>query len=104
MVISHTAINLTFSAASGCITTLLISSIVAERSTGETTYYLPHALNGCLSGLVAITAGCSVVTHWASILIGLVSGALYLTSSKLLIKWKIDDAVDGIPVHVSVCV
>ena len=82
--------------------TLILSSIVAERSTGETSYYLPYALNGCLSGLVAITAGCAVVEHWASIVIGLTSGALYLMCSKLLVKNKIDDAVDAIPVHVSV--
>jgi Amt family ammonium transporter len=83
--------------------TLISSSIAAERSTGETTYYLPYALNGCLSGLVAITAGCSIVDHWASIVIGLTSGALYLVCSKLLVKWRIDDAVDAIPVHVSAC-
>jgi Amt family ammonium transporter len=84
--------------------TLIASAIAAERSTGETSYNLPYALNGCLSGLVAITAGCSIVEHWASIVIGLTSGALYLVSSKLLVKWKIDDAVDAIPVHVSFCV
>jgi Amt family ammonium transporter len=100
-VISHTAINLTFSGATACIMSLISSSIAAERSTGETSYYLPYALNGCLSGLVAITAGCAVVTHWASIVIGLIAGALYLVFSKLLVKWKIDDAVDAIPVHVS---
>lgn len=56
-------------------------------------------MNGCLSGLVAITAGCSVVESWASIVIGLVAGALYLACSKLLVRWRIDDAVDAIPVH-----
>ena len=101
---SRTAINVTLSAAAGCIMTLFLSTAVAERFTGETSYYLPYALNGCLSGLVAITAGCSVVSHWASIVIGLISGALYLVFSKLLVRWRIDDAVDAIPVHVSVCV
>lgn len=51
---------------------------------------------------MAITAGCAVVEHWASIVIGLTAGTLYLVFSKLLVKWKIDDAVDAIPVHVSV--
>lgn len=61
-------------------------------------------MNGCLSGLVAITAGCSVVESWASIIIGLIAGVLYWAFSKLLVKRRIDDAVDAIPVHVSVCI
>ncbi len=42
--------------------------------------------------------------HWASIVIGSIAGALYLVFSKLLVKWRIDDAVDAIPVHVSACI
>lgn len=79
--------------------TLLLSTVVAEHFTGEVTFNLQYAMNGCLSGLVAITPGCSVVESWASILIGLVSGALYLGCSKLLVRKRIDDAVDAIPVH-----
>mmetsp|Transcript_7037 Transcript_7037/g.15302 ORF Transcript_7037/g.15302 Transcript_7037/m.15302 type:complete len:635 (+) Transcript_7037:405-2309(+) len=99
LVVSHTAINTTLSAAAGCVMTLFLSTIVAEHFTGEVTFNLQYAMNGCLSGLVAITAGCSVVESWASIIIGLVSGALYLGCSKFLIRKRIDDAVDAIPVH-----
>lgn len=60
---------------------------------------LVMAMNGCLSGLVAITAGCAVVEFWASIVIGIVAGWIYVGGSALLIKVKIDDAVDAIPVH-----
>lgn len=98
-VVSHTAINTTLSAASGCVMTLFLSTIVAEHFTGEITYNLQYAMNGCLSGLVAITAGCSVLESWASILTGLVAGGLYLAFSKLLVRRRIDDAVDAIPVH-----
>lgn len=38
---------------------------------------------------------------WASLIIGAVAGGLYLGCSKLLLKKRIDDAVDAIPVHVS---
>lgn len=99
LVVSHTAINTTLSAAAGCVMTLFLSTIVAERFTGEVTFNLQYAMNGCLSGLVAITAGCSVVESWASIVIGLVAGALYWGCSQLLVKRRIDDAVDAIPVH-----
>jgi ammonium transporter, Amt family len=56
-------------------------------------------MNGCLSGLVAITAGCATVDTWAAVLIGICAGWFYLLGSKLLVYFRIDDAVDAIPVH-----
>jgi ammonium transporter, Amt family len=56
-------------------------------------------MNGCLTGLVGITAGCATVETWAAVVIGIVSGALYLVGSELLVMFRIDDAVDAIPVH-----
>ena len=56
-------------------------------------------MNGCLTGLVAITAGCATVETWAAVIIGVFAGFFYLCGSKLLIKLRIDDAVDAIPVH-----
>jgi ammonia channel protein AmtB len=56
-------------------------------------------MNGCLGGLVAITAGCGTVEPWAAFIIGLVAGWLYLLSSAALIRIRLDDAVDAIPVH-----
>ena len=56
-------------------------------------------MNGSLSGLVAITSGCGVVEPWAAIVIGTLAGWVYLIGSNLLIKLRIDDAVDAIPVH-----
>lgn len=67
--------------------------------TGEASYDLTMAMNGALGGLVAITAGTSVVTPGMALLIGMVGGWVYLAFSKLLIRLKIDDAVDAIPVH-----
>jgi hypothetical protein len=34
--------------------TLFLSTVVAERFTGEIVFSLSYAMNGCLSGLVAI--------------------------------------------------
>ena len=60
---------------------------------------LTMAMNGALGGLVGITAGCSVVTPWAALIIGIISGWVYFAFSNLLVKLKIDDAVDAVPVH-----
>jgi Amt family ammonium transporter len=93
------AVTTTMAAAAGCVTAMFTDSIIDGMKTGETTYDLSMAMNGCLSGLVAITAGCSVVTPWAALIIGSIGGLVYIAGSKLLIKLKIDDAVDAIPVH-----
>jgi len=56
-------------------------------------------MNGCLTGLVAITAGCATVDTWAAVVIGMFAGLFYLLGSRLLVRLRIDDAVDAIPVH-----
>ena len=93
------AVTTTISAASGCASALTVDTLITYRRTGEIEYDLTLAMNGCLSGLVAITAGCSVVAPWAAIPIGLVSGLVYAGSSFLLVSLKIDDVVDAIPIH-----
>ena len=93
------AVTTTLAAASGCVTAMFFDSFMERRVTGETSYDLTMAMNGALGGLVAITAGCSVVYPWAAVVIGIVGGLVYYGFSKFLIMMKIDDAVDAIPVH-----
>jgi Amt family ammonium transporter len=59
-------------------------------------YNLSDTLMGCLGGLVSITASCAYVQSWASIVIGIVSGILYLFGTRLMIRFGIDDAVDAV--------
>jgi Amt family ammonium transporter len=94
------AVTTTLSAASGCISAMFIDTLMCYRKNGEVVEYdLSKAMNGCLSGLVGITANCAVVAPWAAVVIGLTSGIVYVMASSLLVKLKIDDAVDAIPVH-----
>ena len=93
------AANTTLAAASGALSGMFTSSIIETRKTGLATYDLTATMNGCLTGLVAITAGCATVEPWAAVVIGIVAGWVYLLGSWLLIKFRIDDAVDAIPVH-----
>merc|ERR1712193_21437 len=39
------------------------------------------------------------MSPWASIITGIIAGWAYMLSSSLLIKLRIDDAVNAIPVH-----
>ena len=93
------AVTTTLSAACGCATAMFFDSFMDARQTGEVSYDLTMAMNGALGGLVGITAGCSVVKPWAACVIGVISGLVYYGFSKFLIKMKVDDAVDAIPVH-----
>ena len=86
-------------AATGGISALITNALIKRRVTGEFSMDLVMAMNGTLSGLVAITAGCAVVEVWAALVIGILSGWIYVGGTALLIKVKIDDAVDAIPVH-----
>jgi len=56
-------------------------------------------MNGCLGGLVAITAGVSVVSSPLAILIGVVGGMVVIAFEEFLHYLRIDDAVGAIPVH-----
>ncbi len=60
---------------------------------------LGMSINGCLAGLVAITAPCAFVTVGASLVIGLLSGIIVICAVKLLDALKIDDPVGAVPVH-----
>ena len=56
-------------------------------------------LNGCIGGLVAITAEPLMPSPFAAILIGAVGGVIVVYGTKLLFALKIDDVVGAIPAH-----
>lgn len=57
-------------------------------------------LNGALAGLVAITAGCDVVTPYEAMLIGAIAGVVIVLAIEFVDKkLKIDDPVGAIGVH-----
>lgn len=60
---------------------------------------LGMTLNGCLAGLVAITAPCAFVTVEMSALIGLVAGGLVVFGVIGFDRMKIDDPVGATSVH-----
>ncbi|MFD0589503.1 ammonium transporter [Paenibacillus sp. GCM10027627] len=56
-------------------------------------------MNGALSGLVAITAGCAYVNQWQAVLIGLVAGLIVIGATLFIDRLKIDDPVGAVAVH-----
>ena len=87
------------------VTTNLAAAVAAIVAMGITwiRYKKPDVsmtLNGALAGLVAITAGCAVVTPAGAAVIGFIAGILIVFAIEFVDKiLKIDDPVGAIGVH-----
>jgi len=84
--VAHIFVTTNGAAAAGGIATLLITWIRYGKPTFSLT------LNGVLAGLVAVTAGCDVVTPGGAIVIGFLAGILVVFSVEFFdrkLKWMI---------------
>ena len=84
----------TFLAGAGGV---LAAAVTTRLGFGKTDVI--QMLNGCIGGLVAITAEPLMPSPLASILIGAVGGVIVVFGTKLLFSLKIDDVVGAIPAH-----
>ncbi|MBT3693730.1 MAG: ammonium transporter [Candidatus Pelagibacter sp.] len=84
----------TFLAGAGGV---IAAAIVTRLNFGKTD--VVQMLNGCIGGLVAITAETLMPTPFAAILIGAVGGVIVVYGTKLLFSLKIDDVVGAVPAH-----
>ena len=62
---------------------------------------LGMVLNGILAGLVGITAGADTVSINAALIIGSIAGVLVVISAITLDKFKLDDVVGAVSVHLT---
>jgi Amt family ammonium transporter len=91
--VSRIFANTNAAAAGGAIAALILTQIVYGKVD------LTMVLNGALAGLVSITAEPLTPTLGVATLIGAVGGVIVVFSVPLLDKFKIDDVVGAIPVH-----
>ena len=85
--------NTNLAAAGGCIGALIVAKLLFGKAD------LTMALNGCLAGLVAITAGPDTPSALQASIFGALGGVLVVFSITTLDKLKIDDPVGAISVH-----
>jgi len=91
--VSLIIVNTIIAGSIGAVSAGLLGYVVQNRLN------VTQFMNGCLGGLVAITANCFAVTTPVAALIGLVGGMITIGVEELLENRKIDDAVGAIPVH-----
>lgn len=82
---------------SAAIAAILTSTITSWLLMGKPD--LGMTLNGCLAGLVAITAPCAYVSVESSLIIGAIAGVLVVLAVGLFDKIKVDDPVGALSVH-----
>ena len=91
--ISHVAITTNMAAAMAIISATLLSWVLLGKPD------LGMTLNGCLAGLVAITAPCAFVSVSSSLIIGFIAGILVVLAVVFFDKIRIDDPVGALSVH-----
>ncbi len=92
--VSSIFVNTNLSAAAGTLAAMAVTWI-RHKKPG-----LSLSLNGTLAGLVAITAGCDILTPGTSIIVGLIAGVVLVFSVEFFDKvLRIDDPVGAISVH-----
>jgi Amt family ammonium transporter len=91
--VSYALTTTTLAAAAGIVTAMLTSWTVQKKPD------LTMVLNGCLAGLVGITAGADVVSIRAAVIIGAIAGVLVVLSVLLFDRLRLDDPVGALSVH-----
>src|SRR5207248_1974619 len=91
--IAHIAMTTNLAGALGAITATATAWLMMGKPD------ITMTLNGCLAGLVAITAPCAWVTDGGSAVIGAVAGVLAVLAVPMWDKLKIDDPVGALSVH-----
>lgn len=91
--VSFVFASTTLAAAAGIIGAMIVTWSIQKKPD------LSMVLNGCLAGLVGITAGADTVSIMSSIIIGFIAGALVVFSVLAIDKMHLDDPVGAISVH-----
>lgn len=91
--ISHVVMTTNTAAIAATLSSTIIAWIILGKPD------LGMTLNGCLAGLVAITAPCAFVSVGSSLIIGIIAGILVVLSVIFFDRAKIDDPVGALSVH-----
>ena len=92
-IVSAVLVKTTLSGCAALVSAMLCSDFLLKKPD------LSMCLNGCLAGLVAITAGCDCVSVASSIIIGTIAGVLVVFAVLFFDRILLDDPVGALSVH-----
>ncbi|GAB4336390.1 MAG: ammonium transporter [Flammeovirgaceae bacterium] len=92
-VVSLVLVTTSLAACAGALSSTIMTRFLTKKLD------LGMTLNGILAGLVGITAGADQMGIVDSVLIGLISGVLVVVAVNFFDKFKVDDPVGAISVH-----
>ncbi|EDV19694.1 putative ammonium transporter 1 [Trichoplax sp. H2] len=58
-------------------------------------------INGLITGIASVCASCNSIYPWAALLIGAIAGLTFMVWSWAILKFRIDDPLDAISVHLN---
>ncbi|KAJ7373670.1 ammonium transmembrane transporter [Desmophyllum pertusum] len=88
-------VNTILGGAAGAITAMIIKRL----GFAEKYWSLLFTINGGLTGMVALCAGCNAVHPYAAFAIGIIAGMAYVAWSTVMLRVRIDDPLDAVAVH-----
>jgi len=91
--ISNIIVTTTMAAAAGT----LAATAVAWKLLGKPD--IGMTINGCLAGLVGVTAGCAFVSPGSALIIGAIAGGMVVFGVLMFDRLRIDDPVGALAVH-----
>ncbi|OEL28764.1 Ammonium transporter 1 member 3 [Dichanthelium oligosanthes] len=91
--VGRTAVTTSLAGSAAALTTLYAK----KWMTGH--WNATDVCNGLLGGFAAITAGCSVVDPWASVVCGFVSAWVLIGCNKLALALRFDDPLEATQLH-----
>ncbi|PIK40591.1 ammonium transporter-like protein [Apostichopus japonicus] len=74
----------------------LVSLVLGKLVYGKMKWSLLVTINGGLTGMVAICAGCNSLYAWGAFATGIIAGAIFIGVSMLVEKAQIDDPLDAV--------
>ena len=92
-IVGKILVNTVISGSTAGLMTVLIYYLMTKKFT------LIGCINGFLTGMVSICAGCDAVEPWAAFIIGLIGGATFVAYSEGVFKLGVDDPLDAFAVH-----
>lgn len=91
--VSLVLVNTMIAASAAVVSSMLTSRILLHHPD------LSMTMNGCLAGLVGVTAGADCVSVGSAVIIGLIAGVIVVPAVVLFDRMHLDDPVGALSVH-----